>query len=411
MKSKNAYENSFNIIKRALLLLTLVIMSSACTTGFYDGQRVTDRTSPIYLSGFITSPASSGAEIRVSAFNVVTNSWNVVATSATSGSIANSVTWTMKDGTKLYSWNLGSKVLNNNYWQSGTGGYYTRIKAEWYTSGGSLYAKLLNPRYDWGQCFTENYNGQSNTLSYILSNCFTHRSEAYIYTQNYREGSIFCPAPSSSLSQRHGHYMLTQVPGCAQTIISNHMRERVNRSLIDDHYEINHGSSTYAYYKDAVTIGGSTWDLGGFFGGHERYISKMERHVMVYDYPWMPKGKIPSWDPSTTVPVIFRSAVASSSGNCNSQSAGCSGWLSGNIANPSPGIATPNSVLPANICASHLTTASLHGAVNGWHGGVHISVGNSFGSMDSPSFPLFFLWHNYVEDIWRDWKNCGNPGP
>ena len=411
MIKQHGYSNVFCISKRLAILAVLAMLSSACTTGFYDGKRINDRTSPITLSGYITSPSSSGAEVRVSAFNVVSNAWDVVATTAASGSISNSVSWTMNDGTQLYSWSLGSKVLNNNYWQSGTGGYYARVIAEWYRSDGSRVAKLLNPRYDWLTCFTENYNSEGNTLGYITSNCFTHRPEAYIYTSNYREGTIFCPAPSIALSQRHGHYMLGQIPSCAQNIISNHMSERINRDLIDDHYDINHGSATFAHYKNAVTIGASTWSIGGFFGGHERYINKMERHVMVYDYPWMPKGKIPSWDPNTTVPVVFRSAVASPNGNCSSQTVGCNGWLSGNIANASPGISTPNSVLPANICANHATTASLHGAVNGWHGTVHGAVGNNFGTFDSPAFPLFFLWHNYVEDIWRDWKTCGNPGP
>ena len=411
MINHHRHYKAVDIVRRFIFLTVLAMISSACTTGFYDGKRVNDRTSPIPLSGFITSPSSSGAEVRVSAYNVVTNAWNVIATTATSGSISNSVTWTMNDGTELYSWNLGSQVLNNDYWQWGTGGYYARVKAEWFSSAGTRVAKLLNPRYDWLTCFFENYNGEGNTLGYITSNCFTHRPEAYIYTSNYREGSIFCPAPSAALSPRHGHYMLNQIPGCAQNIVYNHMSERINRDLIDDHYDIEHNSAPNAHLKDTVVIGASTWDMGGFFGGHERYINKMERHVMVYDYPWMPKGKIPSWDPNTTVPAVFQSAVASPNGNCNSQSAGCSGWLSSNIANASPGILTPVSVLPANVCANHATTASLHGVVNGWHGSVHFALGNTFTTFDSPAFPLFFVWHNYVEDIWRDWKACGNPGP
>lgn len=388
-----------------LTVLCVLLLSSACTTGFHDGTRVTNTNSPINMSGYITEPGSSGAEIRVSSLNTLTNNWDLVATSSP-GSIANSVSWTMADETKLYFWNLGNNALPNQYWQAGTGGSFARVRAEWFNSSGDRVARLMNPRRDLLKCFLENVNGKGNTLEYILPNCFTHRQEAYIYTQNYREGSAACPAPASSLGKKNGHYMLTQIPDCAKTIISNRMREPINRSLIDGHYEIEHNSAANAHSVAPVTIGSNTYDTGGFFGGHENYIRKMERHVMVYDYPWMPVGKIPSWDPATTVPVMFRSAVASANGNCNSTTPGCTGWLSGNIANPSPGIATPNNLLPANLCANNATSAALHGSTNGWHGGVHINVGNNFATFDSPSFPLFFLWHNYVQDIWLDWKKC-----
>lgn len=388
-----------------LTVLCVLLLSSACSTGFYDGMRVTNTNSPISMSGYITEPGSSGADIRVSAFNMLTNSWDLVAHTSYSGSIANSVSYTMADGTKLYFWNLGYNALPNQYWKGGTDGSFAQVRAEWFNSSGTKVARLMNPRRDWLPCFFENVNGKANTLGYILPNCFSHRQEAYIYTQNYREGPATCPAPASTLGKTNGHYMLTEIPDCAKTIVSNRMREPINRSLIDGHYEIEHNSAADAHSVAPVTIGLTTWDTGGFFGGHENYIRKMERHVMVYDYPWMPVGKIPSWDPATTVPVMFESAVASANGNCNSTTSGCTGWLSGNIANASPGIATPNSLLPANVCAI-LTSATLHGSTNGWHGGVHGAVGNNFGTFDSPSFPLFFLWHNYVQDIWLNWKKC-----
>jgi Common central domain of tyrosinase len=388
-----------------LMISGVLILCSACTTGFHDGMRVVNTASTINMSGYITESGASGADVRISAFNVLTNMWDVIRRTSVSGSISNTVSFTMADGTKLYFWNAGANALPAQYWKSGTGGSFARVRAEWYKNDGTLVGRLLNPRRDWGTCFFENVNGKQNTLEYLLPNCFTHRSEAYVYTQNYREGSILCPAPAAGLVKRHGHYMLTQIPDCAKTIVSNHMREPINRSLIDGHYEIEHNSAANAHSVAPVTIGATTYDTGGFFGGHENYIRKMERHVMVYDYPWMPVGKIPSWDPATTVPVVFRTAVASPNGNCQSTMAGCTGWLSGNIGNATPNITTPNAVSSANICGI-ASSSNLHGSVNGWHGGVHVTVGNNFSTFDSPSFPLFFLWHNYVEDLWRDWKNC-----
>ncbi|MEE9345863.1 MAG: hypothetical protein V3U88_09690 [Methylococcales bacterium] len=390
---------------RYLSILCLLLLCSACTTGFHDGMRVTNTSSKINMSGYITQPGSSGADVRVSALNTLTNKWDLVAHSSYSGTIANSVSYTMEDGTKLYFWNLGKNALANQYWKAGTAGSFARVRAEWFKADGTKVSKLLNPRRDWLTCFFENVNGKKNTLDYILPNCFTHRQEAYIYTQNFREGAVTCPVPAARLSKRNGHYMLPQVPDCAKTIISNRMREPIKRSLIDGHYEIQHSSAANAHSVAPVTIGSNTYDTGGFFGGHENYIRKMERHVMVYDYPWMPVGKIPSWNPETTVPVMFRSAVASPNGNCMSTTPGCTGWFSGNISNPSPGIATPSDILPNAVCDIP-TSAALHGSVNGWHGSVHGAVGNNFATFDSPSFPLFFLWHNHVQDIWLDWKKC-----
>ena len=77
----------------------------------------------------------------------------------------------------------------------------------------------------------------------MLDNCFSHRGEAYIYTANYREGSAACPAPSGALSKTHGHYMMSQIPSCSRTVISNHMREKIDESMILLHYEINHNSA------------------------------------------------------------------------------------------------------------------------------------------------------------------------
>ncbi|WP_455203041.1 hypothetical protein, partial [Kaarinaea lacus] len=210
------------------------------------------------------------------------------------------------------------------YWASGTGGSYARLRAQWYT-GSSWYGTLV-ARKDWLTCFTENYNGASNTLSYMLDNCFSHRGEAYIYTAGYREGSSTCGVPGA-LAKTNGHYMVHQIPSCARTIISNRMREKIDENNILLHYEINHNpvnsDSKNTLPNDGFTCNvqpGSDGmcDLGGFFGGHERYIRRMERHVMVYDYPWMPEGKIPAWNGSTWIPTQFQNAEVSPNGSCNS---------------------------------------------------------------------------------------------
>ncbi len=395
----------FRRIPKGLVML-VGLTCSACTIGPYDGMRVKDTNTPIALWGYVTAPRSSGAEIRVSVFNAQTNAWDVLATTATSGSLGEYPFVRTVDGVPLYPWSLGSMALANQYWQAGTDGYVAQVRTEMYGRDG-FRLPLLNARKDWYACFNENVDGRAFTSGYMLRNCFSHRNAASIYTENYREGPLTCPSPSLPPA-KNKHYQLEQIPDCAQEIIATHIREKINRRLIDDHYTLEHDNAAVAYSVAPVMSGGRTYALGGFFGGHENYLRKVKRHVMVYDYPWMPSGEIPSWDPATTIPAIFQFAVDSPNGNCNSR--GCQGWLSGTVMRAAPSIQTPSQFLPRNVC-SFSTTEHLHHEVHPWHNNVHVTVGNAFSTFDSPSFPLFFLWHTYVEDIWLDWKACEHPGP
>ena len=403
----NIGERWRHLLSRSGAAMLVVSLLSGCATGFHDGMRVTDRTTPVRMEGYILKPGTSGAQVRVYARNFSTGRYDVVATTAgTTGRIANRVSYTMNDGTKLYSWNLGTRALGSAYWRSGTGGFYARIRAEWYDSDGEQVATLMNSRADSEGCFSEDRNGEANTTGYISKNCFSHRKDAYIYTQNYRQGPASCAPPAASLARIHGHYMLENVPGCAQSYIRARFAERVDRAMIDDHHEIDHVSGPNAFRVNET--GG--FRVGGFFGGHENYLRMMKRHVMVYDYPWMPRGEIPAWRPDTTIPAIWRTAVASPLGNCYSMDMECDGWLSGSVANSSPNIPTPSTLRPGNVC-QYATTEALFNRVRTWHANVHVTVGGSFRTMDSPSFPIFFPWHTYVQDVWLDWKACGHAGP
>jgi hypothetical protein len=379
--------------------------------GPYDGMRVADRSSTMSYHGYLTAPST---EVDVYAWNPATSTWAVLGYTQSSASVS----ITMNDGTELYSWNLGNFAIPLQYWIAGKGGYYARVRALQRNSNGSTY-QLSVARKDWGTCFFENFNGEGFTLGYIVNNCFSHRGEAYIYTQGYSIGSVFCPEATAATPKTNNHYMLSQVPGCGQQVIRDKMAEHVSRSLIDGHYNIEHNNAASAHSKENVVIGGNTYSLGGFFGGHERYIRRVERHVMVYDYSWMPEGKIPSWDSATAIPALWQTAVAAPGGaanNCNSQDPACSGWLSSPITNAFPNRPRPAGLAPGAVCA-YPSPAEVHGAgfpgsssrTWSWHNGVHPAAGGSFASFDSPSFPLFFLWHNFVQDVWVDWKECGIP--
>ncbi|WP_455204543.1 tyrosinase family protein, partial [Kaarinaea lacus] len=42
----------------------------------------------------------------------------------------------------------------------------------------------------------------------------------------------------------------------------------------------------------------------------------------------------------------------------------------------------------------------------GWHASGHTLTGGHFGTFDSPANPLFFLWHNAINDVWVDYRAC-----
>jgi len=390
-----------------LVIIGFWLFSSGCTVGIYDGKRVSNTASTIKPSGYVTSAPTASSKIRIQARNPVSGSWVTIKDNI---SINSSPSWTTADGTQLYAWDAGNMNVPVAYWKSGTGGSFARLRTQWYT--GTDWFNTLVSRKDWLTCFTENFNSQGNTVSYMLDNCFSHRGEAYVYTANYREGSAFCGTPGA-LAKTNGHYMINQVPSCARTIISNHMREKIDENNIMLHYEISH-STTNAASKDTLpndpantcnrqSGADGLCEMGGFFGGHERYIRRMERHVMVYDYPWIPEGKIPAWSGSTWIPTQFQTAEVSPNGSCNSWT--CAGWRSDPITDATPNAVKPAGVAPGSVC-SYANVDSVASAVNGWHGSGHVSTGGHFGTFDSPANPLFFLWHNGINDVWLDYKKC-----
>jgi hypothetical protein len=392
----------------SLLFILGAIVLSGCTVGIQDGMRVSNTGSTVKPTGYVNKAPVAGDKIRIQARNASTDSWVTIKDNI---SISATKSWTTADGTDLYFWNAGNMTIPAAYWHSGTGGNFARLRAQW-KIGSSWYNTLVS-RTDWITCFGENYNGEGNTINYMLDNCFSHRGEAYIYTANYREGPSSCPAPSSTLSKTHGHYMMYQIPPCAQTIISNHMREKIDESMILLHYEINHNTAN----ADSMnTLANDTFNtcgrqsgsdgqckLGGFFGGHQRYINRMQRHVMVYDYPWMLKGNIPAWAGSTWIPTQFQNAQVSPNGSCSSWT--CDGWRSDAITDSTPNAVKPSSVAAGSVCR-YSSVSEVAMAVSGWHANGHNFTGGHFATFDSPANPLFFTWHNAINDVWRDYKAC-----
>ncbi|HEX2675575.1 MAG TPA: tyrosinase family protein [Polyangiales bacterium] len=396
----------------------------------FDGMRVSSSTATMPISGFLTA---ANTEVKLEYLNASTNVWTAWKSGNKS---AATVSRTMADGQQLFAWTYPDSAVPAAAWKAGTGGSVARVRAFYVGSDGSRTYLLLG-RADQASCmlvddYPADINGRKNTVGYVANNCFSQRAEAYIYTTGYREGPSTCAAPPATLAKTNGHYMLDQLTNyeCASKIVYDHMAQRINAQLLDDHYRIEHMTASAAGYFNAANGSAFTHpactdtpsmccingqcNLGGIFAGHERYITEMERWMMVYDYPWAPGGKIPSWSSVTTIPANFstdtthgwRVPVSSPDGNCYSQASTCNGWLSSALSNPNPNQQMPSALSPANVC-SNTSPAALANNTFTWHANVHNAVGGGFSTFDSPAFPLFFLWHNSIEDVWKNWKACG----
>jgi hypothetical protein len=353
-----------------ILSLCFLLATTACMMSPYDGMRVSSRASTINFNGYNLT-ASSNTTIR--AFNFTTNAWEDVG-SATSGTSA--IVLFTDSTQQFYRWGT-SFVLPNAYWApapSGSG-WYARVRA---ISGGFNAYTL---RKDYAECWAEH---RSN-INEWMAECPTHRTpEAYVYTSDYQHGT--CAGSPATTKTR---YEVTEItPACQQAAVAGLIADYVNRVVIDQHYNIDHGTAD------------------GFFNGHRAYLKKMERWLSVYGSKWIPDGRLPYWNPATTIPSDLRTVKTSPQDCASSRDAGCTtGWNDNPLVNASPGLAKPSGIQSANIC-SRETFDDLYHATHHWHDDVHLAVGGAMRTFDSPAAVIFWPWHTYVDMVYAEWQAC-----
>ncbi len=139
-----------------------------------------------------------------------------------------------------------------------------------------------------------------------------------------------------------------------------------------------------------------------FMVWHRDYIKDMEDFLIAQNRPqFVP---LPKWNPNTTIPAEFLvgggvdpdcPTMVFLGHNCNP------------LSNSSPGINLPAS-LSTNLCLQTNFASFRSTLENGYHDGVHVSVGGAMGAFKSPAAPIFWLWHAFVDDVWFDWQcTCG----
>jgi hypothetical protein len=189
------------------------------------------------------------------------------------------------------------------------------------------------------------------------------------------------------------------------------MREYITRQIIEDHCNANASGHSMNIH-----------DGNNFLPFHRAYIEGMEDFLLKKGYPqYVP---LPSWDPNTSIPTEVRVIDA----DCNNavpyctSSTSCAMPSNWNYKKARPRYlslpvqaGSSNDLcdfLPPSINSSSISDV-LEGEANNiagsnYHNSVHSNMGGAMGYFTSPALPIFWLFHAYVDDIWKEYE-CGCP--
>lgn len=169
-----------------------------------------------------------------------------------------------------------------------------------------------------------------------------------------------------------------------------------------------------------MTTGGhihSDWDFLPF---HRTYIEGMEDYIKSKGSAYDIFVPLPKWDPSTPVPLELRVVdpdCANISCDPSHPSSSCSQSI-----NWTPNTAFPLHLTMPNLCnldinptapsSTNCCPSGLSRRIESpWHDGVHVAMSGVMGNFRSPAVPIFWLWHAYVDDVWKTWEcNCNKSG-
>lgn len=199
------------------------------------------------------------------------------------------------------------------------------------------------------------------------------------------------------------------------------MQQYITSDVVEDHcnYQRKTGNTTLDIHNDV-----------NFLPFHRAYIEGMEDFLMLQGYPqFVP---LPSWNPATAVPTEFRLVDANcstASVNCNMNVTNTPSTDCSTSINWAPNIARPRYLsLPVqsgtgnDLCDWPFTTGSggLSRIMEGetpntpnstYHNSVHTAMGGTMRYFTSPGAPIFFCWHAYIDDMWKQFQcSCTNGG-
>lgn len=161
--------------------------------------------------------------------------------------------------------------------------------------------------------------------------------------------------------------------GDRQTLV-NLMLTYLTDDIVDDHMAIIHSG---------VEI----------FTGHRAYIGAMESWLSANGgAAFVP---LPFWNSTNPIPAEFNVVKAADDGTPRAA-----------LVNLNPNIDKPAQFEWPAVC-SYDDPAALGNAINGWHGGVHCTIGGTMCNiMLASAAPIFWCWHAFVDHVYWDWQRC-----
>jgi hypothetical protein len=150
-----------------------------------------------------------------------------------------------------------------------------------------------------------------------------------------------------------------------------------------------------SYLNDGIVAQHPTLDHFDrhLFTHHEQYIGEME--VFLKANGGSQFVPLPMWNPANPIPPEFNVVKPRNDGTARPP-----------LVNLNPNQPKPTQYAYPGVC-SFTNADDLGNAINGWHGGVHGSVGGTMGFLATASAaPIFWPWHKYVNTIYEDWLRC-----
>lgn len=206
---------------------------------------------------------------------------------------------------------------------------------------------------------------------------------------------------------------ISTLTGTQQTQLANLIMQYITPTVLESHCN---------YHAQTGQMNLDIHDDVNFLPFHRAYIEGLEDFLLQQGFPqYVP---LPKWNPATCAPSAFQVVDQTA---CNA--APCMMGMGGNCNLPSnwcPNVARPSYLsLPTqagsnnDLCDWALITGSsglsrviegeLPNAVNStYHNSVHNNMGGVMAGFRSPATPAFWIWHAYVDDLWKERQcNCG----
>jgi hypothetical protein len=220
-------------------------------------------------------------------------------------------------------------------------------------------------------------------------------------------GSLILLSSAGNAQLTNYRQDLNALSASDRSTLVNLMQQYISKAVVETHACAHHSG----YDIHSTT---------NFLPFHRSYIEGLEDYLISQGYPqFVP---LPKWDPNTATPNEFRLVDA----DCGLIPTNCNNGTCNNPTNWNPLKPLPNQFkLPVltgsnNDLCDFLTQAPFSNCIEGeggtqcpgqtYHNSVHVAMSGVMGNFKSPAAPIFFPWHAYVDDVWKNWQcKCQNP--